>query len=571
MAKNAAFRPERPLSPGTTVADVMIMRYAGEGATAIVYRGRRYEQNVALKIGTASAASERTGHRFRNEARVAATLNHPNIVRPLEAGILEHPKELEGRMYLVSDFADGASLSEVVGEHPFGLPDLRVRRIAAQLASAMQEMHKRGVVHRDIKPGNIILGDDDLVHVIDFGIAYAIGQGGVPKTRDVTLQGAAPGTTRYMSPEQLKHDKVTPAFDIFSFGATLYELISGSPLDNEILERELFMHRLSASWAPSPLAESTPEDLVSLVHQCLRRDPDSRPTASEVLATLSDDDGNVTVQLPRENSVPPPVVVEGSRPDGDETMLQLARNEVAVPAVNRPHTKQTLDSRRAIPIPNAVAERVPETTATPPRQTTRNWVLVVAVVFLFTVAGTWIALSNRSHETRQEGSTAPASVIEKDPPRQEPGNKEVRNFKPDVHGPSESALQETPQPLPPEAEPVAEPTPPVQSHASKKAEMKPRTKKKRERPRSTVADAPSNSNDCIKTRNSAKRALESGRLAEALKMTKKRSCWKGHERKRTYVRVSALHELGNFAACAREGKGSTHPSTRALADLCSRK
>ena len=279
---------ELRFSEGERVAGVEIVRELARGGMAIVYEARRFDGTaVALKVGTAEAARGETEARFRNEARLGAALHHPNIVRPLEVGHLTEPRGFEGRMYLITELVRGRSLADELMFHARGMPWQRVAQLATQLCGALVEMHRHGVVHRDLKPDNLLIGEGDTLHVIDFGLAYAVGEGATARSEDLTIDGAAPGTTLYMSPQQALHQPVAKAFDVYAVGVTLYELLSGRAPHAGRPDREVLALRSSKDETiPSlrKVARKTPLELVELVERCMAHAPSERPSAEELLA-----------------------------------------------------------------------------------------------------------------------------------------------------------------------------------------------------------------------------------------------------------------------------------------------
>jgi len=265
------------------------------GGTAVVYRAvdRSTGGEVALKVVTAAADRAETEARFRNEARLGASLaGHPHVVRPLAVGHLDGPAGFVGRMVLVTELVQGESADVVMGDHGTGLPIERACRIARDIARALVALHQRGIVHRDIKPGNVLLtgsGDDEHARLLDFGLAYATGDGWEARSPDLTADGHAPGTPLYMSPQQVAHEQPTPRFDVYSFGVMLYEFFSGDPPYDGLALGDLLARKCDPKAAPFPLAKICPElppRLAELVEQCMRYAPAERPSAEELLEVL---------------------------------------------------------------------------------------------------------------------------------------------------------------------------------------------------------------------------------------------------------------------------------------------
>ncbi len=198
-----------------------LIRELGRGAMGEVFlaEDRVLERRVALKFlslpqGMDKAERQEAVARFYREAQAAARLTHPNIV------IIYDIDELEGRHFISMEYLEGRTLDEVMAEGP--LPPERALEIIRQILAALSYAHAQGVIHRDIKPENIFLSDTGTVKVTDFGIARVMG------SSTMTQAGTVMGTPGYMSPEQVKGEKVDARTDIFSCGVILYELLTGT-------------------------------------------------------------------------------------------------------------------------------------------------------------------------------------------------------------------------------------------------------------------------------------------------------------------------------------------------------
>jgi serine/threonine protein kinase len=273
------------LKPGQVVGAYEILSFITRGGMGEVYLARdtRLGRNVALKFLPSSFTKdhERLG-RFEQEARAISALNHPNILTIHEVG------EVDGRHFLATEYVDGQTLRQRLADR-----NLNVKEgldIAIQIASAMAAAHVKGIVHRDIKPDNIILRRDGLVKVLDFGLAKLTEpkEGGLEDpTRALvqTMTGTVMGTVGYMSPEQVRGQEVDHRSDIFSFGVVLYEVLSGrrafigesnADLMSAILKEE-----------PSELSETNNQvnpGLEKIVRRCLEKEPDRRFQSASDLA-----------------------------------------------------------------------------------------------------------------------------------------------------------------------------------------------------------------------------------------------------------------------------------------------
>jgi len=612
--------PERRLAPGTVVADITVAREIARGATAIVYRGLRHDGTaVALKVGTAAAQSPRTVTRYRNEARLAASMHHPNIVRPIEGGCLEGPEGFEGRMYLVMPLVQGQLLSDVLRECPNGLPELRVRILATQLASALQTMHGAGIVHRDIKPANLIVGENDTLHVIDFGIAYALGRPGISKTNDITLKGVAPGTTRYMSPEQLKHVDVTAAFDIFAFGATVHELLCGLPLDPNSTEEDVTKSRCHPGWKARLLTTASP-DLTELVTRCVGGDPLQRPDAEEVSDFFDDDNKTVSLPLrvPPKDEAPPsnptrlmrrlPVIATGSRPAGEETMVKLVRDKLHMPSVNRVRAELAkVDECIVVPKAQALAAMglegdVPRTrsrarsgtvkaareqdkmaTATSAdaatgtheedRQTKKGriWLALVIVPLLAAATGgAWAVFNREGTDSAQPRNGGAAPMPNLGSPSEQPR---------DIGGVG-SVTDDTVPDVPPrhdpdgETEPKVElvepePSPPREPeviHSPRKPSAR-EPKPTKPNPPTAAKAKPGPLTPCAAQRVEARKASKKKDWSAVLASTEDASCWSS-KNERAQLRAESFFRKKRYAQCVRAAAGATPPGLKTLRGQC---
>jgi serine/threonine-protein kinase len=252
---DSRYRLERPL---------------GHGGMASVYLARDTELDrpVALKLLAENlGADESLNRRFVREARLAARLSHPNVVSVFDAG------DDGGRPYIVMEYVDGENLAELLARRGRIPPD-EARGLALQAAQGLAHAHEAGLVHRDVKPQNLILRRDGTLKVADFGIARAA------EATALTQAGTVLGTAAYLSPEQALGEEVTPATDVYSLGAVLYELLAGRPpLQVETLDD--LARRPDMEIAPLP---EVPRDLEDVVMHCLARNPEYRPRDGAQLA-----------------------------------------------------------------------------------------------------------------------------------------------------------------------------------------------------------------------------------------------------------------------------------------------
>ena len=210
--------------------------------------------------------------RFRREARSAASLSHPNIVAVHDSGQTE-----DGDRFIVMEYVPGGTLKDHLDEKG-SLPSGEAASVALQVARALAAAHERGVIHRDIKPQNVLLTASGEAKVADFGIARAAG------SATLTGTGLGPGTARYISPEQAKGEPIGPSSDLYSLGVVLYEMLTGSvPFDAESPLGVVMKHIEEAPRPPAEIDPRVPERLNGLTLRLLAKDPGYRPENAAAL------------------------------------------------------------------------------------------------------------------------------------------------------------------------------------------------------------------------------------------------------------------------------------------------
>lgn len=241
----------------------VILEEVNRGSMGIVYRARDkvLEEIVALKILNDYMTSDPSAvERFKREARAAKRLSHPNIVR------IHDMFEYGNKKLLSMEFIEGVDLKSVLSDRKH-LPLHEIATIASPVCEALEYAHKQSIVHRDIKPANIMITNNNQVKVTDFGIAKVLLAGA-----DATRSGSQIiGTPLYMSPEQIMGGEVDARTDIYSFGATLYEMAAGRP---PFLDGNIEYHHLHTS--PPAMGETIPLALQNIVLKCLEKKPESR-------------------------------------------------------------------------------------------------------------------------------------------------------------------------------------------------------------------------------------------------------------------------------------------------------
>ncbi len=230
------------------------------------------QRRVAVKVMRADPDNEEVfAQRFRDEARHSAALMHPNITTVFDYGEDDHLS------YLVMELVQGLPLSAAIREHG-ALPPETVRSILGQAALALGTAHEAGVVHRDVKPANILLREDGVVKLTDFGIARAIDAIGH------TRVGEMLGTPNYISPEQAVGGRATGASDLYALGVVAHEMLTGQrPFDRGTPIATAMSH---VHEAPPPLGDEVPADLRVVVEALLAKDPTARPENARAVAMM---------------------------------------------------------------------------------------------------------------------------------------------------------------------------------------------------------------------------------------------------------------------------------------------
>lgn len=248
-----------------------VERTLGRGGMATVYLARdgTLQRRVALKVLAEDLSGDGAFRaRFLREARLAARLAHPNVVRVFDAG------ETDGRPYIVMEYVPGETVAALL-ERRGQLSPAEAVDVALQACAGLQHVHDRGLVHRDVKPQNLLVGDDGCVKLADLGIARA-----AESTR-LTMHGTILGTAAYLSPEQAAGEEVTPAVDVYSLGAVLYELLTGRPpYDFSSLAELSVKQSEGAIVPPRDIDPAIPDRLEAVLMRSLARDPRFRPASA---------------------------------------------------------------------------------------------------------------------------------------------------------------------------------------------------------------------------------------------------------------------------------------------------
>jgi serine/threonine-protein kinase len=276
------------------------------------------DREIALKrLAENLSRDDELRARFQREARLAAKLTHPNVVRIYDVGVDD-----EGRPFIAMEYVDGETLAELVMRRG-PLPPREVAELGIQACRALAAAHEAGLVHRDVKPQNLLLRTDGVLKLGDFGVAV-----GLEGTR-LTMAGTVLGTAAYLAPEQARGEEVTAAADVYGLGAVLYELLTGRPPRNPATLAELTY----TETIPTP--QGAPPDLARIVMQCLASDPESRPASAAEVA------GELAALIPERQTLPLP-----GHPS-------LRATEIKVPAPSprrRPRTAVLLSVAAAIAV-----------------------------------------------------------------------------------------------------------------------------------------------------------------------------------------------------------------------------
>ncbi|HEU5310501.1 MAG TPA: serine/threonine-protein kinase, partial [Candidatus Eisenbacteria bacterium] len=259
---------------GEQILHYRVIERLGQGGMGevVLARDERLERRVALKFLSRSFASDPQARaRLQREARSLAALSHPHIAT------IHALEEAEGRPFLVMEYVEGETLAQAIARRP--LPLESVASIALSMAEALAHAHGRGVVHRDVKPANILIRPNGAAVLTDFGIAD------LESATRLTAEGYTPGTVAYMSPEQARGARVDARSDLFSLGAVLYEALTGKrPFTGDRLESALYAVQHHEPESPTAMRSGIPLELERIVVKLLRKDPSLRYQHADDLA-----------------------------------------------------------------------------------------------------------------------------------------------------------------------------------------------------------------------------------------------------------------------------------------------
>lgn len=279
---------------GQTVGNVRILTRLGAGAMGVVYKGFHgaFSREVAIKFLTVAGANSR--ERFLREGRAAARVDHPHVVKVVDAG--EH----QGKGYLVLEFVNGRSIGDLLDAQleqdrslpptdrpPGSLPNIAsVLTLGEQMCRGLHAIHQAGIVHRDIKPDNVLVSQQGQAKIADLGLAKAVEE---PDTLRLTGTGMVVGTPLYVSPEGIRDPQlIGPPADIYSLGGTLYQMLAGRPPFLAPTAYEVMRAHLEEKPVPlQQLRPGIPTDLARLIERCLDKKPERRPTPQGLAEALA--------------------------------------------------------------------------------------------------------------------------------------------------------------------------------------------------------------------------------------------------------------------------------------------
>lgn len=261
---------------GTPFGRYQLLSLLGRGGMGEVWRAFDSATNrvVAVKVLTANLANDpHFEKRFRREALAAASLANPHVVPIHFFG------EIDGRLYVDMQLVEGRDLQSVLAEGP--LEPARAVAIISQVATALNAAHRINLIHRDVKPSNILLGEDDFAYLIDFGIARAVGEAGLTGTGNIV------GTWAYMAPERIQDNQVDAKVDIYALACVLHECLTGRPPFPGKAESQIKAHLTQFPPCPSKLCDSVPAAMDTVIAKGMAKNPAERYSTTKELAAAA--------------------------------------------------------------------------------------------------------------------------------------------------------------------------------------------------------------------------------------------------------------------------------------------
>ncbi|MDH4220842.1 MAG: serine/threonine protein kinase, partial [Candidatus Aminicenantes bacterium] len=274
------------LTTGSTFADrYQVIEELGKGGMGRIYKvyDTKIDEKIALKlVDVETAADKKTLERFSNELKLARKVSHRNVCRMFDLG------EEQGIHYITMEFVPGEDLKNSITRIGPLTPGKAIS-IAKQICKGLAEAHKLGVIHRDLKPQNVMIDSEGNARIMDFGIARTL------KGEGITADGVVIGTPEYMSPEQVEGKEVDPRTDIYALGTILYEMLTGRvPFKAKSPISIAFKHKTEKPKDPRMYNDQIPEELSRLVLKCMEKDKEKRyQSAGELLEELESVEENI--------------------------------------------------------------------------------------------------------------------------------------------------------------------------------------------------------------------------------------------------------------------------------------
>ncbi len=370
---------------GKSFGRYQLLTLLGRGGMGEVWRAHdtATDRIVALKLLPMQwAEDEKFQERFRREAHAAARLNEPHVVPIHGYG------EIDGRLYVDMRLIEGRDLQTILADGP--LPPARAVMIIEQIAKALGAAHKVGLVHRDVKPSNILVAEFDFAYLIDFGIARGINQTGLTDT------GGMIGTWHYLAPERLDAGQTDPRSDIYALACVLHECLTGErPFPGDTLERQVAAHLTTPPPRPSTMHPGVPAAFDRVIATGMAKNPDHRYPTTMDLANAAR--SAITTPMPRPPLPPPP----------EQELTQMAPSTPLSNARwNRPPSPQYGPTDNSAPAQHA---RPTEVDVPPRRRGPTTGVVIALVGVALFIGGALVFAGTRLSQPKQT-SSSPSTV-----------------------------------------------------------------------------------------------------------------------------------------------------------------
>lgn len=391
---------------GTPFGRYRLIDQLGHGGMGEVWRAHdtAIDRTVAIKMLLPHfAKDEKFEQRFRREARAAARLENPHIVPIHDVG------EIDGRLYVAMRLINGVDVQTLLDAGP--LDPHRAVAIVEQVATALNAAHRVGLIHRDVKPSNILVDEDDFAYLIDFGIARAAGETGLTST------GATIGTWSYMAPERFSTGQAEASSDIYALACVLYQCLTGElPFPAVALEQIAMAHMITPPPQPSVTRAIVPSEMDTVIATGLAKDPAQRYPSTKQLAAAAR--SAITTVPDRPNPVPPPAPVPPAPTIGDADNATTHHAEATSPAPAQPLRPTTITAATVAASPPALRPAPGHLTGTTTgRAGGRRGLLVAAgvVAAVALVVGLGVVLKSPT-QTARPAQVGPSSTFESPAP-----------------------------------------------------------------------------------------------------------------------------------------------------------